>query len=727
MRTKLSEGQKFASLTFAPLLIVGVGLIWLTGNMLAGISDSVNKQEHERAWQAVQSAFAAEERRLASLLTDNAHWGDAVQNSYAPANEEWIKGMWGITTGGENYDVMMVLEPDGKVVSAYIHGEQVKLEAGAYIGEERLAKLLGDMPQDNATFEAVTSLVSTPDSPMIMAAGPIVPLEEEDVTVPAAKANLLILGQHITSHTLAFMGKQFIVDGLEFISLGDSLTGDGIMKDRWNNPVWRVQWQDRNPGEAARRNHRSSAFLLLFGLLALVLPISALHFATTRKLSRNRQRAQHLARHDSLTGLGNRSMLFEELEAALAEEGAPCTLLYIDLDGFKTVNDAYGHHTGDQLLCAIAGGLATLAGRHRLVRLGGDEFAILVDGSECSAEAERLARLILGFVREPFDINGRSALVGASLGLALREPGVGPVELMRRADIAMYDAKESGGEDWRWFDPKLDEKRLAAFRVAQQLRGIISRGEMEVAYQPIINADSRAIVGVEALARWPAGHGRLLSPAEFIPVAEEHGLINELGLAVARKACRAFAQHSGIRVAINVSPVQLDESAFGQSLMQVAVEEGLDPERLEVEFTESVLVRNPQRAREAIEDLRGSGIKVSLDDFGAGYASVGYLRTFQFDRIKLDRSLTQSVLKDISTQQVVQGTVLIARGLSMDIIAEGIESEEEARIMRLAGCHELQGYHFSKPRSAEEIRQRWLANTAAEKSSGIAPLAACLA
>ena len=588
MRTGLSEGGKSALVIFAPLLIVVAGLAWLTISMLQGISGSVDKQEHARAWQAVQSAFAAEERRIGSLMVDNAHWGEAVQNSYVPMNEEWVRSMWGITTADVNYDVMMIVQRDGRTIASYIHGEKVDVTAADYIGKDRLSKLLAEMPEDNLTFQYITSLINTSDSPMVMAAGTIVPLEDEDIPVPTLKSNVLILGQHVTYTHLGFMGQQFIVDKLSFTSLGNPEEGIGVLRDRWGTPVWRVTWKDRHPGETASREHRSSALLLILGLMAVVVPISAKHFRSSRQMSRNRQEAFHSARHDGLTGLANRRFMTEKLDELTSRSQAnEVTLMYIDLDGFKNVNDAYGHEIGDLLLRMVAAGLQELAGEHKVIRLGGDEFAVLVTGADCSNNAEQLARSIIEFVRDPFDIKGRNAAIGASIGLAKGETGIESIELMRRSDIAMYDAKESGRGSWRWFNCSLDEKRSNDLSIAAELRELLSRGQLEIAYQPIFDATSRSIKGVEALARWPKTSDRSLTPAEFIPIAEEHGLISQLGQQVVHKACRDLAKWKDIRLAINVSPTQLNDKDFLQSLLKVATAENFDVARLEVEFTES--------------------------------------------------------------------------------------------------------------------------------------------
>jgi diguanylate cyclase (GGDEF)-like protein len=423
-------------------------------------------------------------------------------------------------------------------------------------------------------------------------------------------------------------------------------------------------------------------------------------------MENNERKARLASRHDALSGLPNRAFLLDELGTRLAQaEPSELALIFIDLDGFKAVNDAYDHETGDKLIRAVAAGLeSVVAGDGIIARLGGDEFAVLVTGESAVNRSERIAARVLAFVKEPFDIDGRIASIGASIGIAeLGSEPLDPSELMRRADIAMYDAKDNGRNRWRRFDETLDLKRIEDLTVANELRAFIARGEFDVAYQPMVDSRDRAIVGVEALARWPKSSTRDLTPDRFIPVAEEHGLIDSLSALILGIACRDMVQWRDLKLAVNVSPVQIANPQLVPDITRIASEAGLPLQRLEVEFTESVLIRNPARAKQVIRELQGLGVTVALDDFGTGYASVGYLREYGFNKIKLDRSLTHSISTDIAAQQVVQGTILIARGLSANIIAEGVETEEEAQLMRLSGCNQLQGFYFGRPQAATAL------------------------
>jgi len=312
--------------------------------------------------------------------------------------------------------------------------------------------------------------------------------------------------------------------------------------------------------------------------------------------------------------------------------------------------------------------------------------------------------VLLAFVQEPFDISGRSAHIGASIGIAERGSfDIEPAELMRRADIAMYGAKESGRNRWRRFDDALDTKRNEDRVIAEEMRALVAKGRFDVAYQPIVDARTREVVCVEALARWPHESPNSYDPDRFIAVAEEHGLINQLCNVILKTAFAEMRYRPELRLAVNISPLQLNNPNLVSDVKRIAEDQGFPLNRLEMEFTETVLIRNPKRAKAVIQELRNIGITVALDDFGMGYASVGYLRDYAFDKIKLDRSLTQGIISNIEKLQVVQGTILIAKGLSAEIVAEGIETEQEAQIMQISGCHRLQGYHFGRPQPLSDV------------------------
>jgi diguanylate cyclase (GGDEF)-like protein len=705
MRFPRRPGLKFVLLIVLPFTLSALGILWTTFDMLNGISIGANTQDNERTRQVVSSAFKSAEQRLYSVLTDNAHWDDAVRNSYGPIDDQWMYDTWGVGTEDVNYDAMFIVERDGRPVTAYRKGKKLDTAAADYMGTA-LPRVLADLPRDSTTFEVVTSLVNTPDGVAVLAAGPILPTSE-DVTIPSPQPRVLMYVQVLTPEILTAMGGQYIVEGLALASVESTGISHLVLRDRWGEPIAGVTWQDRRPGDAARRSYGTGAFVTLFALVGVMVLISVLHFRVMQSLAARERMAVFAAHHDALSGLPNRQAIAEEIAKVLpAAQTDPLALMYIDLDGFKNVNDTYDHETGDKLICAISSGFLGIVGeRGILARLGGDEFAALITGEDSAAVAKTIARDMLVFAGRPFDIDGRMASVGASIGIVCvhDEEGLEAAEVMRRADVAMYNSKEQGRHRFCLFDKELDSARIADVMIANELREHVRRGRIGVAYQPIVDSRTRTVIGVEALARWPKDDSHQVPPEKFIPLAEEQGIINALGERVFAIACRDAAQWQDIRLSINVSAVQLNNPDFVGDVQRIAARCGLSLQRLELEITESFLIHNPGRAKKVIDELRSCGISVSLDDFGTGFSSVGYLRQFAFDKVKLDRSLTNSIARDAATQRVVQGTVLIATGLSLEITAEGIESEEEAQLLRLSGCNLLQGFYFGKPQTSRGI------------------------
>ena len=696
---------KFVLLIVLPFTLSAMGILWATFNMLDGISTGANTQQHLHARQVVISAFKSAEKRLYGVLADNALWDDAVRNSYGTIDDQWMYDTWGVGTEDINYDAMFIVEKDGATVTGYREGQKLDSAAADYIGAV-LPQVLADLPKDSKTFEVVTTLLNTPDGIAVLAAGPILPTSE-DISLPQPQPRVLIYVQVLTRDILDDMSQQYIVEGLSLVPADAPGNSHLVLSDRWGAPVTGVAWQDTRPGDVARRSYGVGAYSTLLALLGVMVLISVIHFRMMQTLAERERLAVHAAHHDALSGLPNRQAIAEEIGKALpAARSQPLALMYVDLDGFKNVNDTYDHETGDKLIKAIAAGFQAIAGERGIVaRLGGDEFAVLVAGDDSGDSAAAMAREMLAFVNKPFDIDGRTAAVGASIGIVQisGEEELEAAEVMRRADVAMYSSKDQGRNRCCLYNKVLDTQRINDVMIANELREHVRMKRIEVAYQPIVDSRTRSVIGVEALARWPKDAARKINPEKFIPIAEEQGVINALGELVLTIACRDAAKWRNIRVSVNISSVQLNNANFVDDVKRIAAENDLPLNRLELELTESFLIHSPVRARKVIQDLRACGISVSLDDFGTGFSSVGYLRQFAFDKIKLDRSLTNSISRDAATQRVVQGTVLIATGLSLDITAEGIESEEDAQLLRLSGCNQLQGYFFGGPQSSRGI------------------------
>ncbi|MCT2559456.1 EAL domain-containing protein [Tsuneonella sp. YG55] len=430
-------------------------------------------------------------------------------------------------------------------------------------------------------------------------------------------------------------------------------------------------------------------------------------------------RLEGLSRTDSLSGLPNRRALHEDA-ARWAKPGDEVAVALIDLDGFKLVNDHYGHVVGDQVLRECAAVLLDICGAEaRPYRLGGDEFAILKAGPLAGTILEGICRALLERMGSPIPVEDRRIPVGASVGLSRStgSDGLGSSELLRRADVAMYASKRGGKMRCTWFRDDFDQSREAAHILDGELRTALARGQFAVAYQPLVDARTGVIVAVESLVRWERPDGKRIGPNVFIPVAEESGLINAIGLWVLERACRDALGWDGIKLSVNVSAAQLRNPEFPIQLGQILDETGFPPERLELEITETCLVLDPVVAERSLDLIRKFGVNVALDDFGTGYASIGFLRQFRFEKLKLDRSLVVEAQRDNGSRAMMLSSISVARAMNMDITAEGVETEEQADLVRAAGCDQIQGWLYYKAMPAGELSAR-LKETASRKGRG---------
>jgi diguanylate cyclase (GGDEF)-like protein/PAS domain S-box-containing protein len=421
-------------------------------------------------------------------------------------------------------------------------------------------------------------------------------------------------------------------------------------------------------------------------------------------------RIAHLAHHDALTELPNRAFLSDSLNQALREaDRASLAILSLDLDGFKAVNDRYGHPVGDALLVTVAERLrGSVAGGDVVARFGGDEFVVLDAAFASSAEVEELAQRIIEALGAPVALAGEEVTVGVSIGIAFApSDGRTAEDLLKNADAALYRAKAAGRGTFRFFEPEMDRKLQERQRLVQDLRTALTRNELQLHYQPFVTAETGVTSGCEALLRWHHPGRGMISPAEFIPLAEESGLIVPIGAWVIDQACREAArwpeQH---RVSVNISPVQFRSRDLPQVILTALSRSGLAPSRLEVEVTEAVLIDDVNAALDILRQIRGLGVRIALDDFGTGYSSLSYLRRFPFDKIKIDRSFVQELHTRQDSQVIVQAIRDMAQGLGMTVTAEGVETVEQADRLRRTGCEELQGFLYSRPKPAGELDLR---------------------
>ena len=435
----------------------------------------------------------------------------------------------------------------------------------------------------------------------------------------------------------------------------------------------------------------------------------ATHEDVTERI-RAEERIAHLAHYDALTDLPNRVLMRGHLEQRVAElaQGKPFAILYIDIDEFKGVNDSFGHEIGDELLRHVAARLRGCVGPQDLVaRLGGDEFAIVKAETRDRGELTTLAEQILDSLRVPAHCKGQEVPIEASIGIAIApDDGLSLEELLKHADLAMYAAKSNGRRTYRFFVPELDARLKTRRQLELDLRQALARGELEIHYQPLVELATDTVAGCEALLRWYHPERGMISPADFIPVAEDTGLINEIGDWVLKRACAEAAGWPGhIRLAVNVSPVQFRTKTLALRVATALRDSGLAPDRLELEITEAVLIRDDDEALVILHQLRDLGVRIALDDFGTGYSSLSYLRRFPFDKIKIDRSFVSDIGDAGGSSMIVEAVVNMASACRMSTTAEGVETEMQREILRGLGCSEMQGYLFSPAVSASKLQQ----------------------
>jgi diguanylate cyclase (GGDEF)-like protein len=436
--------------------------------------------------------------------------------------------------------------------------------------------------------------------------------------------------------------------------------------------------------------------------------IATMEDITERK--RSDARIVHMAHYDALTDLPNRVLFRERLDAGLRTiaAGEQLAVLYIDIDEFKRINDSLGHSVGDELLKAVASRLrGCLASTDFVARLGGDEFAIIQTAIRRPADTMDLIAQIYQAIREPFECIGHLLTTDASIGIALAPQDCSDLDqLLKNADLAMYEAKADGRRTYRFFEPGM-EARVKALRTLElDLRQAITEGGFEIYYQPLVNLGDNRVTGCEALLRWRHPQRGMISPAEFIPVAEETGMIDALGEWVLSAACaEAATWPDHMKVAVNVSPVQFRSQAFALKVAVALAASGLPAHRLELEITEAVLIRDDEAALAMLHQLHKLGVRIALDDFGTGYSSLSYLQRFPFDKIKIDRCFIKEVAELEGSACIVQAVVNIAAARRMTTTAEGVETEQQLDMLRKLGCTEMQGYLFSPALPAADIKR----------------------
>ncbi len=695
-----------ATVTLCGLATI-VAVVILLNSSLSAIAAKGDEMDGRRTNDTASAAAQALLTHMTQKATDNAQWDDAVAPVYgAKVDTAWLQRNWGITAlDSKTYDGVFILDESHRVLWGRFRGEAYSGSDARAFGSG-FAALMAAHPQPLASGDtAVAGFSLTRFGPAVVSVSLVRPAERP-LTGVGAKRRYLLMTRHFTPSLVQGLGGAFRLDNLRLAAANDPqlpflnlLGADGRI-------VAHLTWKPHLSGEVAARAAAPRIQQITWLISVLVIVFVAVAGYALHRLAQSEAMAKRFSLTDNLSGLPNRRALFEHLQyEGKTHKSRTQTVVFIDLDGFKDVNDIYGHNTGDKLIMIVAAALKQyLPERGMLARMGGDEFALLVAGHEGPAKARAFAESALAFVGAPIRIGDRSVQIGASIGIATSTlKACTSHELFRRADLAMYHSKGTGKGRITHYDAALDKARQHKQLVEQGIRKGLQNGEFDVVYQPIVEARTQRIVSVEALVRWPGRPEGPLSPDQFIDIAETSGLIHEIGQFVLRKACHDMKAVPGLRLSVNMSPAQFRDPEFERKVEAVLEETGFPVDRLELEVTEGYLIENPERAIAAVANLKARGVSFALDDFGTGYSSIGYLRRFAFDRIKIDKSLAGRIDRDPQAAALVAGTVNIATALQMTVTAEGVETEDQVRLLRLAGCHALQGFYFSRPKALADV------------------------
>ncbi|HWV20127.1 MAG TPA: bifunctional diguanylate cyclase/phosphodiesterase [Devosia sp.] len=624
------------------------------------------------------------------------------------------------------HDRAYILSPEGKVLRASVHGrfagkiftlnDSFVLPPIVNRLRLRIARAAFDDPSlrfnDAAGLLALRTVGFADSGQGFVSIRPI-SIPGGNGTGNPADDHLLISIKLIDQAMLHDIGKQF---GIANIRRVPHPTAGGWLPitDRQGDVLTYLAWTPTKPAQAllGEAAPALAAMLLMVGLA-----LGALLFwlrRTSLTMEASRAHATYFALHDPLTGLANRALFETRLKQAKDYEFLAETkvlLISVDIDHFKEINDSWGHAAGDQLLREIAKRLMTeMPEEATVARLGGDEFAIIHPGILSEGQARWICQRLIQYVRPPLTIGSERIDVTLSLGAALVTGNeVTPEEILRRADVALYCAKLAGRDGFALYDPEMDREKRERRTLEIELRNALLTGEgLHLVYQPIYGSLSRKIVGAEALVRWTHPTRGLLPPDQFIALAEECGIIDLLGEWVLREACQFAVSSSLPRIAVNVSPVQFQNTRLAERIMTILAETGLAPARLEVEITEGVLLQNSPQMQETLRALRHEGVSIALDDFGTGYASISYLRSYAVDKLKIDKSYSQLVGTDPAVGHIVRLMIETARALGMRVTAEGVENDDQRRKLTDMGCTYLQGYLFARPLAPDDMQDALL-------------------
>lgn len=686
--------------------------IWLGSIATSSVDDIALQRQLGFAQKSLDDLFASVPKNQESITI----WDDAVERTKA-ADQGWMAenvGEWMATYFG--MDGVYVLDENDFPVHAMRNGATLSDPSGAWERDTAVVMpLVAELRQRMAlasagkadSSEAVAEMGAADylliDGLPSIASVKAIVANTERVRVAPGNEYLHVAIRHLSPAVAEAFGSQYLLDGPAFVGATDVPRSASVpVRNKDGEALAFLVWSAYQPGHQMLESiWPIVGFVAMGGGLVVIWLVSGI-WISSKKLD-------ELAFSDSLTGLANRAMFDARLRRALERMGVGdhVALLIADLDSFKNVNDSLGHPAGDEMLRQVGARIRSIAAEEHdalVARIGGDEFAVLLTGIREPADAERLAAAIVAVLARPFAVSGEVVFSGATVGLATVESSGTPEELLRWADIALFEAKTRGRGRFLVFSRDLDEIVLQRRTIERDLRmSLQNPEEIGVAYQPIFDAGG-ALIGAEALFRWrhPV-HGKL-SPSLVLAIAEERGLIEAIGAIVLRRVCE-FLQDARLPwIAFNVSPVQLRDPNLADVILATASRFGIAPTRLQLEITETALVENEEQTDFTLAQLQRAGCLIALDDFGTGYSSLSYLRRYRVDKIKIDRSFVARLGVSREDDAIVRAIISLARSMNRRVTAEGIETMQQWEHLAALGCHELQGYFLARPMSEEQLR-----------------------
>ncbi|TIS61232.1 MAG: EAL domain-containing protein [Mesorhizobium sp.] len=710
-RTNSSPLTHQVTLTVLTLAVFALAIVVGFGFYAAAQADNASLERQKMfIADGLKDQIAAVEREQESVTV----WDDSVTNVRA-GNQAWNLSVWMYTYYGHNR--VYILDAANRPVHAMREGKA--LDPSTY-GEDEpamlpaIGKLRGMLaePKDHGSGQpakmVAEDLVSLGGKPAILSIMPLVPSTDR-VTQEPGSEYLHVSVEFINDAVIGKIAEKYLLEGARLVPLSQPVGAAAVpLVDSRGVILGYIGWNQERPGLTLVRKVAPAlavALLVAAGVLAFLL--RRLRRASSA-LQTSQDQAQYLAFHDTLTGLPNRALFEDRLRRALlrtsqdmaVHDVGRVALLYLDLDRFKHINDTLGHPAGDELVRQTAARLQhTVREVDTVARLGGDEFAlILVDIRDIRA-AEDVAERLLQKLQEPFKLMDDQVFVSASIGIALSAGGETDADdLLRKADIALYEAKKNGRGRHQAFAGDMDDLLLRKRKVETELRKALDGGTgIGLAYQPVFAANGKTILGAEALIRWGHDVHGALPAAQFIAIAEERGMIGQLGAWVLQEACRFAVRTDLPWLAVNVSPLQLRDAGFPELVASILADTGLAPQRLQFEITESVLLDNSDASRAALATLRQLGVGIVLDDFGTGYSSLSHLRRHAIDKLKIDCSFVRLLDGDGNSAAIVKALIDLAVALGVDVTAEGVETEAQKMLLVAMGCRQLQGYLLSPP------------------------------